>query len=341
MRRALLFLAAIAVAVSGQDMGMGDSADRADFEKDVLPILQDRCFECHSDRKKKPKGGLRVDSKAFLLLGGKKGPVIIAGKPDRSPLYARCSLPEDHDDVMPPSGETLTKEQLATIRAWIAAGASFGSWTGKDGEAEHAVKRTDVDPDHQRDRLAIYRELEADAPDVAGAALKAAAEAGARVTPVVPGGKLLRVEWVDGAQAAGDGSLKALSGLRRNVAILSLGFTTVSDKALDEIAKMPNLVRLDLQRTKVTDAGLKKLAQAKPPRLRRLNLYGTNVTDAGLDTLATLPELAEVFVFGTKVTEGGVERLRSLRRGCTVHWKRELPEAEEPRADGEGGRRRR
>ena len=46
---------------------------------------------------------------------------------DDSPLLTRCLLPDDDDDVMPPAGKTPrpTTEQLATLRAWIAAGAKF------------------------------------------------------------------------------------------------------------------------------------------------------------------------------------------------------------------------
>jgi len=321
MTRALMLAAVFCIAVSGQEMGMG--AGRADFVNDVLPILQDRCFECHSDAKRKPKGGLRVDSKSWILLGGKGGPAVVPGKPDRSPLYTRVALPEDHDDVMPPSGEALAKEDIGKIRAWIAAGAPFGSWTGKGGEAKPAVKRTESEA--ERARLRAYRELEQDFPDPPGAALRKAAESGARVTPVIPGGKLLRVEYVQDPVEVNDGALAALSGLRRHVAILSLGRTAVTDGAIGEVAKMDNLVRLDLQRTKITDEGLVALARAKPPRLRRLNLYGTAVTDKGLDALATIPEFAEVFVWDSKVTAAGAERLAKLRRGCRVHWKRELP----------------
>ena len=150
---ALVFLALVPVAIfaqdSGEDMGMGGGMDtgmdggmdgaKVEFAKHVLPVLQDRCFECHSDAKKKPKGRLRLDSKSWIELGGKNGPVLVAGKPERSPIYRRCALPEDHDDVMPPDGESIEKKELVLIKQWIAAGASFGAWTGEGGEAKPTV----------------------------------------------------------------------------------------------------------------------------------------------------------------------------------------------------------
>ena len=54
------------------------------------------------------------------------GAVLVPGKPDESPLLQRCLLPLDHDDHMPPDGKPQpTAEELAALRAWIAAGAPF------------------------------------------------------------------------------------------------------------------------------------------------------------------------------------------------------------------------
>ena len=336
MRRVLFLLALMPAVLCAQNMDAG----KVSFEKQILPILQDRCFECHSDAKKKPKGKLRVDSKSWILLGGKNGPVIVAGQPDRSPLFARASLPEDDDDVMPPDGEMLGKEQLALIRQWISDGAPFGDWTGEGGEAKPTVKMTTLDPGKDRARLRVYRDHDETAAPAPGAAIKAATEMGARVTPVLPNGRLLRVEFVRDPGAIGDKQIAALAALRKHIAILSLGGTTVTDRSMATIVNMPNLVRLDLQSSGITDAGLATLAKTKPPHLRRINLFGTAISDAGLDTLATLPALAEVYAWDTKVTGGGVARLQQIRRGCKVAWKRDLPEAEAPRKN-DGNRRRR
>ena len=58
--------------------------------------------------------------------GGENGAVIVPGKPDESPLLRRCELPLDDDDHMPPEGKPQpTAEELAALRAWLAAGAPF------------------------------------------------------------------------------------------------------------------------------------------------------------------------------------------------------------------------
>ena len=97
-----------------------------DFEKEILPILQDRCIECHQSpyekngRLYKPKAGLRMDGLAHLMFGSDDGPVLIPNHPSKSAIYTRVTLPADDDDRMPPKGEPLTSsplvERLATER---------------------------------------------------------------------------------------------------------------------------------------------------------------------------------------------------------------------------------
>jgi mono/diheme cytochrome c family protein len=97
------------------------SAADVDFARDVLPILQRSCFECHGA--KKAEGGLRLDQPTGLAKGGDSGAVVIAKKPADSELLRRISLPKNDSDVMPNRGEPLTAEEIAKVKAWIEAGA--------------------------------------------------------------------------------------------------------------------------------------------------------------------------------------------------------------------------
>jgi hypothetical protein len=108
---------------------------KVDFGKDVYPILKDNCLKCHasayvdarSGRIKKPKGGLRLDSHALILMGyesdDKQVAVVVPGKPEESTLYTSTALDPDHDDIMPSTGDLLTKAQQATLRQWIREGS--------------------------------------------------------------------------------------------------------------------------------------------------------------------------------------------------------------------------
>ena len=63
----------------------GVDAPAVDFRTEVLPILKGRCVECHQDPAtnagKRPKGGLRLDGKHWIMEGTRSGPVVIPGDP--------------------------------------------------------------------------------------------------------------------------------------------------------------------------------------------------------------------------------------------------------------------
>ena len=117
--------------------GLLCSAKAVDFEKEIWPLLRERCVECHGA--KKQKGGLRLDGRDFAFHGGKNGPVITAGKPEKSVLVERI-VSTDEDEMMPPTGERLTPQQVSLMRAWITAGADWPESIG--------VKREDAAKAH-------------------------------------------------------------------------------------------------------------------------------------------------------------------------------------------------
>ncbi len=87
------------------------------FEKDIRPILKAHCFECHGEGEKL-KGGLDLRLRRLMLQGGDDGPVIVPGKPGQSLLFKLV-----HSGEMPKRDKKLTREQVALIKQWIAAGA--------------------------------------------------------------------------------------------------------------------------------------------------------------------------------------------------------------------------
>src|SRR2546423_2289914 len=101
----------------------GIAAEKVDFASDVKPILESACLSCHGPEK--PKGDLRLDTKAGALKGGKKGVVIVPGKPADSPLYKSATLAPGDEDIMPPKGNPLAKTQTAVLRAWIEQSANW------------------------------------------------------------------------------------------------------------------------------------------------------------------------------------------------------------------------
>jgi mono/diheme cytochrome c family protein len=93
-----------------------------DFKKQIQPIFESRCYECHGP--KKQKSGFRLDRKANALRGGDSGkPALVPGKPSDSLLVQKISS-HDPDEVMPAKGDPLSPAQIALIRGWIEHGAT-------------------------------------------------------------------------------------------------------------------------------------------------------------------------------------------------------------------------
>lgn len=98
------------------------SAFAVDFDREIRPLLQERCIECHGETKQ--KGELRLDAKSFAFKGGHDGPSIVAGKSSDSPLFQRITN-ADEKERMPPKGDPLSPSQIKTIQTWIESGAHW------------------------------------------------------------------------------------------------------------------------------------------------------------------------------------------------------------------------
>ena len=103
------------------------------FEKQVRPVLAERCYKCHGPEKQ--EGGMRVDSRAALVAGGDTGPAIVPGKPNEGYLLDAIRYGDLYQ--MPPDGK-LAADQIAAIERWVREGAV---WPG-DANAPVARPKT-------------------------------------------------------------------------------------------------------------------------------------------------------------------------------------------------------
>jgi Protein of unknown function (DUF1553)/Protein of unknown function (DUF1549)/Planctomycete cytochrome C len=92
------------------------------FESKVRPLLSRNCFACHTDAK---MGDLQLDTRENMLKGGKSGPAVIPGDPDRS-LLIRAVNHTDPQIKMPPPGK-LTSDDISILEAWVKNGAIWGA----------------------------------------------------------------------------------------------------------------------------------------------------------------------------------------------------------------------
>jgi hypothetical protein len=107
-------------------MSTGDTAAEVDFNRDVRPILSDKCFACHGPDAQQVKGDLRLDlsANAFRVQDGHAA--IVPGDPAKSEVILRITS-TDPDEIMPPaeSHKELKPAEIATLRDWIKQGAKY------------------------------------------------------------------------------------------------------------------------------------------------------------------------------------------------------------------------
>lgn len=106
--------------VHGQQQPRAAVPSVPDFARDVAPILQKNCLDCHSSTTH--KGHLVLDSYETLMSGGRHGPVIVSRNANESRLVQM--LEGTLDPQMPLESDPLGTADIALIRSWINSGAS-------------------------------------------------------------------------------------------------------------------------------------------------------------------------------------------------------------------------
>ncbi|MEX1231546.1 MAG: DUF1553 domain-containing protein [Planctomycetaceae bacterium] len=96
------------------------------FNRDIRPILADRCFQCHGPDGTQRQADLRLDLRDAAIADRDGTQAIAPGDPDHSEILARITS-DDPDVKMPPPelGKPLTPGEIEKLRRWIADGAEF------------------------------------------------------------------------------------------------------------------------------------------------------------------------------------------------------------------------
>lgn len=293
------------------------------YRDQVVPILEKNCYSCHSAKKK--KGGLRLDTEAFIQKGGKNGGVLVAGNPQKSKLFSYLLLPHDDEMHMPPKGKRqLTSQEVAILHHWIKKGASFK----EEVEVLTPQQPTEVEatailpltfPMPSADSAAppaptsvsveqTILSKPTQAPDASTVAYFQQRQIA--VVPVQQGAGYVSANFVN-VKSYQPALLTELERVKNQLVRLRLTNQPVRDEELKPLSALTNLNRLNLENTQITDAALAELKQL--PKLEQLNLYGTAVTDEGIQQLATYPQLKVVYLWKTKVTPQGIERLKRAK----------------------------
>ncbi len=118
------------VNASGKQLPTQD----VDFKRDIAPILEVRCWSCHSEGEQ--ESGLQLDRRARVLRGGDTGlPAVVPGKPEKSYLIEVVKH-LDPDIKMPPDEDKIPDEEIELLARWIKQGAVWPGQMDTEAEAE-------------------------------------------------------------------------------------------------------------------------------------------------------------------------------------------------------------
>ena len=169
----LRFLTFFVLALAFPALALAAEA-KLDFNRDIRPILSDKCFRCHGPDEKTLEGDVRLDERASAV----SAKAIVPGSPELSEALARV-LSDDPDEVMPPpkTKKIVSPAEADILRRWIAEGAEYeGHWafepiaTTEPPDGKHPVDhfiraelgRKGIQPSPEADPATLIRRLSLD-----------------------------------------------------------------------------------------------------------------------------------------------------------------------------------
>ncbi|MDI9866427.1 hypothetical protein QM480_18950 [Flectobacillus sp. DC10W] len=273
------------------------------FEDLVLPVVENKCQQCHQNGKK--KGDLLLLTYQDLLKGGKNGPAIILGSSAKSELFRRVTLPSEHKEFMPTDGKpALTPEEIALLKWWL-----------DEGKGAENIGFTTV-PNHEKMTstasgiLGIAgailpqenKQIQVINPDIPKKvdekAIQNAIDGGFNIRFMNHNPVMLDVSFINKKAAP---NLALLVPIAKNIVWLNLNQLNLSNKIGSSIALMLNLEKLRLEKNNITDGFAQNLLGLK--HLNALNLNETQISNVTVNELKKLKSLNHLYVWNTKVLE--------------------------------------
>ena len=156
--------------------GKMDQNQKQDLGIEARNILANHCYDCHSI--KKSKGKLRLDALEYILKGGKEGPALVVGHPEKSEMIRRIKLPASDDDAMPTKGKRLSKKEIEILELWVKQGAPWPGVALKSAPSTAAIDQEEEIEENSsvvkksgssEDRIMNTSEMPVKAPEVLNA----------------------------------------------------------------------------------------------------------------------------------------------------------------------------
>lgn len=269
--------------------------DKAVVFNDLIePVLQEKCFSCHS--KSSMKGGLLLSDTTGILNGGKTGALFLAGKPDSSLIMQRLQLPLEDKHHMPPNTKAqLSAEEISLLGAWIKSGAMFN---------EKLISL----PEQDSFRILATHYLSPSGAPLSEPVYDFTAADEKTITSLNNNYRVLEPQGINspalsvhfyGRNNYSSKTLEELLKVKEQITELNLAHMPVTNADVNFILQMPHLQKLNLNYTNISDSGVEQLNGLK--NLKELSVSGTSVTKNIFSKLLLLPQLNYLFAWNTKI----------------------------------------
>jgi hypothetical protein len=288
------------------------------YEDMIAPIFEAKCLSCHNAQK--AKGSFLMTSyENITKAGDSDSPSVTPKSPEKSELYNRVVLPEDHDDHMPPQGKTpLTRDEISLLKYWIESGAQSELHV-QEAKKVDTVKMLiesllpELSRYRRKSQIAsikmktLEKELGelADALSISITKDSTSDENYFTIAMKFPPAPFTNEQF------------KLLHPYAAVFSKASLVSSGIDDDGLYFVGQMINLEKLFLQKTKLDGSGIIYLQNL--PKLKILNLSFTNVDDKAAIDLLKIPNLEEVYLYQTNTSKQVVDALQKNQPGLKIN----------------------
>ncbi|WP_236979731.1 c-type cytochrome domain-containing protein [Membranihabitans maritimus] len=270
------------------------------YDEIVQPILEARCYSCHSDRKQ--KGELRLDSPENILNGGESGDPLVAKKIEESKLHHTLTLPLNDDLHMPPKGKTqLTEYEIAAISSWAAQGGDFNKIV-LQLEDQTAVRSWYEDQISDQKLFANPLIPNEPAPNPDIEAIESLENQGVLVQPVGTNSNFLDVSFIN-VPKIDISTLASIESLRDNIIWIDLSGHNISKQFIERVIQLHRITHLDLAYDTLQTGTLAPLSSLS--NIRILNLTGAIVED-DLATIGKIESLEKIFTYQSSISREAI-----------------------------------
>ncbi|MGC6456426.1 MAG: c-type cytochrome domain-containing protein [Coraliomargaritaceae bacterium] len=303
----------------------GPMEERSVYEHLIVPILEDKCYECHQSRSF--KGNLLMDQYESMLTGGSSGPSLIPFKATESLLVSRIQLPISHEEHMPPSNKPqMSEAEIELLQWWINAGAptkqTFAAFDLPEPVSRSVEEVTQILMQRDRENKApVEIQSEVLSSTAIEEARKPLATNVAQLKESFPG----IVNYVNHqsphlsvrcyARPWTDSDMQALYTVAGQVSELIIPEAKLSSNAAEVINQMTQLTHLDLRASTLEDDFWLTL---EAPQLERLNLYQSGLNKQTEAKLSSFTSLKRLTLGGNKLSASTLKKLKEALPDCII-----------------------